>query len=76
MIVQLLHKLSIRGVNGSEKLLRVIKVCPAILSIVDEANIQNPITDHFPTNTIKLSMSSLFSSVSVHLGHTWTFADA
>ena len=25
-IVQLLHKLSIRGVNGSEKLLRVIKV--------------------------------------------------
>jgi rRNA small subunit pseudouridine methyltransferase Nep1 len=26
--VQLLHKLSIRGVNGSEKLLRVIKVSP------------------------------------------------
>jgi rRNA small subunit pseudouridine methyltransferase Nep1 len=26
-LVQLLHKLSIRGVNGSEKLLRVIRVC-------------------------------------------------
>jgi hypothetical protein len=26
VLVQLLHKLSIRGVNGSEKLLRVIKV--------------------------------------------------
>ncbi|KAK4684736.1 rRNA small subunit pseudouridine methyltransferase Nep1, partial [Tremellales sp. Uapishka_1] len=42
LMVQLLHKLSIRGVNGSEKLLRVIK---------------NPITDHFPTNTIKLTLS-------------------
>lgn len=40
--VQLLHKLSIRGVQGSEKLLRVIK---------------NPITDHLPTNTIKLTLS-------------------
>lgn len=26
MLVQLLHKLSIRGVSGSEKLLKVIKV--------------------------------------------------
>ena len=43
-IVQLLHKLSIRGVQGSEKLLRVVK---------------NPVTEHFPTNTIKLSESSL-----------------
>lgn len=43
LMVQLLHKLSIRGVNGSEKLLRVIK---------------NPITDHFPTNTIKLTLSA------------------
>ncbi|KAL7419365.1 18S rRNA pseudouridine methyltransferase [Cryptotrichosporon argae] len=42
LMVQLLHKLSIRGVQGSEKLLRVIK---------------NPITDHFPTNTIKLTLS-------------------
>ncbi|ORY21327.1 Alpha/beta knot methyltransferase [Naematelia encephala] len=43
LMVQLLHKLSIRGVNGSEKLLRVIK---------------NPVTDHFPTNTIKLTLSA------------------
>ncbi|WWD21606.1 hypothetical protein CI109_106092 [Kwoniella shandongensis] len=43
LMVQLLHKLSIRGVNGSEKLLRVIK---------------NPITDHLPTNTIKLTLSA------------------
>ncbi|GFZ47880.1 18S rRNA (pseudouridine-N1)-methyltransferase [Saitozyma sp. JCM 24511] len=43
LMVQLLHKLSIRGVNGSERLLRVIK---------------NPITDHFPTNTIKLTLSA------------------
>ncbi|KAK1921693.1 Alpha/beta knot methyltransferase [Papiliotrema laurentii] len=43
LMVQLLHKLSIRGVQGSEKLLRVIK---------------NPITDHFPTNTIKLTLSA------------------
>lgn len=43
LMVQLLHKLSIRGVQGSEKLLRVIK---------------NPVTDHFPTNTIKLTLSA------------------
>lgn len=29
-IVQLLHKLSIRGVNGPEKLLKVIKVRPSL----------------------------------------------
>ncbi|KAH7904686.1 EMG1/NEP1 methyltransferase-domain-containing protein [Hygrophoropsis aurantiaca] len=40
LMVQLLHKLSIRGVNGPEKLLKVIK---------------NPVTDHLPVNTIKLS---------------------
>jgi rRNA small subunit pseudouridine methyltransferase Nep1 len=40
--VQLLHKLSIRSVNGTEKLLRVIK---------------NPITDHLPTNAHKISLS-------------------
>ena len=59
-VVQLLHKLSIRGVQGSEKLLRVIKVrrfcslgvTPSFAIISNE---QNPITDHFPTNTIKLS---------------------
>lgn len=38
-LVQLLHKLSIRSVNGSEKLLRVIK---------------NPVTDYLPTKCLKL----------------------
>ncbi|CAE6386049.1 unnamed protein product [Rhizoctonia solani] len=42
LMVQLLHRLSIRGVNGSEKLLKVIK---------------NPVTDHFPTNTYKITLS-------------------
>jgi len=42
LMVQLLHKLSIRGVNGPEKLLKVIK---------------NPVTDHLPINTIKLTLS-------------------
>lgn len=41
-MVQLLHKLSIRSVKGSEKLLRVIK---------------NPVTDHFPPNTHKITLS-------------------
>lgn len=39
-LVQLLHKLSIRSVNGPEKLLKVIK---------------NPITDHLPTGCRKIS---------------------
>ncbi|CAE7105147.1 unnamed protein product [Rhizoctonia solani] len=42
LMVQLLHRLSIRGVNGSEKLLKVIK---------------NPVTDHFPANTHKIALS-------------------
>ncbi|KIY67984.1 Nep1-domain-containing protein [Cylindrobasidium torrendii FP15055 ss-10] len=42
LMVQLLHKLSIRGVNGPDKLLKVIK---------------NPAVDHLPPNTIKLTMS-------------------
>ncbi|CCO31684.1 putative ribosomal RNA small subunit methyltransferase mra1 [Rhizoctonia solani AG-1 IB] len=42
LMVQLLHRLSIRGVNGSEKLLKVIK---------------NPVTDHFPANTYKITLS-------------------
>lgn len=42
LMVQLLHKLSIRGVNGPEKLLKVIR---------------NPVTDHFPINTYKLTLS-------------------
>lgn len=42
LMVQLLHRLSIRGVNGPEKLLKVIK---------------NPISDHLPPNTHKLTLS-------------------
>ncbi|EAU82492.2 nucleolar essential protein 1 [Coprinopsis cinerea okayama7 len=42
LMVQLLHKLSIRGVNGPEKLLKVIK---------------NPVVDHLPPNTIKITLS-------------------
>ncbi|KAI8872414.1 Nep1-domain-containing protein [Ramicandelaber brevisporus] len=42
LMVQLLHKLSIRSVSGSEKLLKVIK---------------NPITDHLPTNCKKITFS-------------------
>ncbi|KAN0062357.1 18S rRNA pseudouridine methyltransferase [Thecaphora frezii] len=42
LMVQLLHKLSIRSVQGSEKLLRVIR---------------NPVVDHFPPNTHKLTLS-------------------
>ncbi|KDQ65146.1 hypothetical protein JAAARDRAFT_146545 [Jaapia argillacea MUCL 33604] len=42
LMVQLLHKLSIRGVNGPEKLLKVIK---------------NPVSDHLPPNTVKLTLS-------------------
>ena len=38
--MQLLHKLSIRSVKGSEKLLKVIR---------------NPVTEHFPPNTRKIS---------------------
>lgn len=39
LMVQLLHKLSIRAVNGNEKLLRVI---------------ENPIEKHLPTNSHKI----------------------
>lgn len=42
LMVQLLHRLSIRSVNGSEKLLKVIK---------------NPITDHLPAQTHKITLS-------------------
>lgn len=42
LMVQLLHKLSIRSMNGSEKLLKVIK---------------NPITDHLPINCHKITLS-------------------
>ncbi|OMJ29951.1 Ribosomal RNA small subunit methyltransferase mra1 [Smittium culicis] len=42
LMVQLLHKLSIRSVNGTEKLMKVIK---------------NPITDHLPINSRKICFS-------------------
>ncbi|KAJ3222369.1 Ribosomal RNA small subunit methyltransferase mra1 [Clydaea vesicula] len=42
LMVQLLHKLSIRSVNGPEKLLKVIK---------------NPITDHLPAGCRKITLS-------------------
>lgn len=42
LMVQLLHKLSIRSMNGSEKLLKVIK---------------NPVTDHLPVDCHKLTFS-------------------
>ncbi|KAG1299041.1 hypothetical protein G6F66_001174 [Rhizopus arrhizus] len=42
LMVQLLHKLSIRAVNGNEKLLRVI---------------ENPIEKHLPTNSHKIALS-------------------
>lgn len=41
-MVQLLHRLSIRSTNSQEKLLRVV---------------QNPITDHLPPNTRKVTLS-------------------
>jgi len=52
LMVQLLHKLSIRGVNGPEKLLKVIK---------------NPVTDHFPPNTHKLTLSG--DAPTIRLSH-------
>ncbi|TPX48712.1 hypothetical protein SeMB42_g01114 [Synchytrium endobioticum] len=42
LMVQLLHKLSIRSVNGPEKLLKVVK---------------NPVSAHLPTNAYKITMS-------------------
>ncbi|KAK9238523.1 Alpha/beta knot methyltransferase [Lipomyces kononenkoae] len=43
LMVQLLHKLSIRSVNSQEKLLKVIK---------------NPISDHLPTKCKKVTLSA------------------
>lgn len=59
--MQLLHKLSIRGVNGPEKLLKVIRVRFVGFRRIDlltHTTNQNPVTDHFPINTFKLSTSS------------------
>jgi len=50
LMVQLLHKLSIRAANGPHKLLKVIK---------------NPITDHIPPNSRIVSMSVQGRLVSV-----------
>jgi len=52
LMVQLLHKLYIRGVNGPEKLLKVVK---------------NPVTDHLPPNTIKLTLSG--DAETIRLSH-------
>lgn len=73
--MQLLHKLSIRGVNGPEKLLKVVKVrfsCPfpRYRHISDINGVQNPIIDHLPPNTIKLSMCSFSFSVGTSLAHS------
>ena len=64
--MQLLHKLSIRGVNGPEKLLKVIKVrlrITEIPTLFDPTSSQNPITDHLPVNTYKLSMSTRLTKI-------------
>ncbi|KAJ3362995.1 hypothetical protein HDU91_003169 [Kappamyces sp. JEL0680] len=45
-LVQLLHKLSIRAVNGPDKLLKVIA---------------NPITDHLPPNCRKISKAAVLT---------------
>ncbi|KAI1370288.1 nucleolar essential protein 1 [Hypoxylon crocopeplum] len=50
LMVQLLHRLSIRSTNSQEKLLRVI---------------QNPITDHLPPNCRKITLSYDESTVRV-----------
>ncbi|CAO3597388.1 unnamed protein product [Absidia cylindrospora] len=42
LMVQLLHKLSIRAVNGQEKLLRVV---------------ENPVSKYLPTNSYKMALS-------------------
>ncbi|SCV70870.1 BQ2448_3632 [Microbotryum intermedium] len=52
LMVQLLQRLSIRSINGSEKLLKVIK---------------NPITDHLPTLSHKITLS--FDAKPVRLSH-------
>ncbi|KAI9362930.1 Alpha/beta knot methyltransferase [Zopfochytrium polystomum] len=50
LMVQLLHKLSIRSVNGPDKLLRIIK---------------NPVTDHLPPNARKITLSADVPTVKV-----------
>jgi len=68
MIVQLLHKLSIRGVNGSEKLLRVIKVSSSLSSCVEkELTGRTPsltISPRIPSNSVCPLFSLLFQPIS------------
>lgn len=55
--VQLLHKLSIRGVNGPEKLLKVIKVSHEVISG------KPPLTRHNRTQSLIISLQILSKSV-------------
>lgn len=55
LMVQLLHQLSIKSTTGNEKLLKVIK---------------NPISDHLPTNSHKVTLS--FDSAAVRLSDYMT----
>ena len=74
-LVQLLHKLFIRGVNGPEKLLRVIKVSKwslprahLVCNRTQKLNpVKNPVTDHFPMNTYKITLSR--DAPTVRLSH-------
>ncbi|XP_049628072.1 ribosomal RNA small subunit methyltransferase NEP1 [Suncus etruscus] len=49
LMVQLLHKLSVRAADGPQKLLKVIK---------------NPVSDHFPVGCMKIGTSFSISTVS------------
>lgn len=49
LMVQLLHKLSVRAADGPQKLLKVIK---------------NPVSDHFPVGCMKIGTSFSIPSVS------------
>ncbi|KAF8189707.1 nucleolar essential protein 1 [Pholiota molesta] len=61
LMVQLLHKLSIRGVNGPENCSKWSRYASRTLfryrPISDINGVQNPVIDHLPPNTIKLTLS-------------------
>ncbi|KAI7965572.1 hypothetical protein MJO29_001320 [Puccinia striiformis f. sp. tritici] len=72
LMVQLLHQLSIRSTTGKEKLLKVIKVMcnhhhlypsrssdseSSSLSRTSFFGVQNPISDHLPPNSHKITLS-------------------
>lgn len=64
--MQLLHRLSIRSINGSEKLLKVIKVPWSdrfFLVRYSPSLLQNPITDHLPINSHKISEQLWFADL-------------